>query len=334
MAQQADVRHDFHVYCDNRHRSLNRCLDLRGGMDSVSRQVRCCEGESMDATVKEFLARRQASWHRSHIYFQELWNDYLSAGLANKHFVSELTSGSDPKFAQRVWEMRLARHLKACGHNITSQSEGEPDFRFEQDGVVVWVEAVSPECGGDLSRATPTNDMTSLQQQILLRWTTALDAKWKKGIEYRQKGVVKPEDAYVIAIDGSQLGRLPLAHGASRRPYIVEAVFAVGPLAFIFDTETGRLGGTTNTVRFETENRNKALVRTEAFLNPVYAGVSGVITCVPPMFSEAILPIQVAYNPLADIALKPGVFGPSAEEWTAELVGTDAEGQDWDLKRL
>ncbi len=288
----------------------------------------------MDASVKEFLKKRQASHPRSLVYYEELWNGHLSAGLANKHFVSELTSGSDPKFFQRMWEMLLARHLKACGHTITSRPEGEPDFRFEQDGVVAWVEAVSPERGPDLSCDPPTTGMTVPHNETLLRWTTAFDAKLKKGIKYRRKGVIKPEDAYVIAIDGSQLGWFPLAHGASRMPYIVEAAFAMGPLAFKIDNETGRFAGTTATVSFATENRNKAPVRTDVFLNPTYAGISGVIGCVPPMFSEAILPIQVAYNPLAGIALKRGVFGPSAEEWTAELVSTDADGQDWDLKRL
>lgn len=288
----------------------------------------------MDASVKGFLAKRQASHPRSLAYYEGLWNGHLSAGLANKHFVSEFTSGSNPKFFQRVWEMLLARHLKACGHDITSRPEGEPDFRFEQDGAVIWVEAVSPEPGPDLSCEPPTTGTTVPHKEILLRWTTAFDAKWKKGIEYRCKGVIKPEEAYVIAIDGSQLGWFPLAHGSSRMPNIVEAAFAMGPLAFKIDNETGRFAGTTYTVRFATENRNNAPVRTEAFFNPAYAGVSGVIACVPPMFSEAVLPIQVAYNPLAEVALKRGVFGLSAEEWTAELASADADGEDWILKQL
>ena len=238
------------------------------------------------------------------------------------------------KFHQRVWEMLLARHLKACGHDITSRPEGEPDFRFEHDGVVIWVEAVSPECGPDLSCEPPTTGTTVPHKEILLRWTTAFDAKWKKGIEYRRKGVIKPKEAYVIAIDGSQLGWFPLANGSSQKPYIVEAAFAMGPLAFKIDNESGRFDGTTYTVRFATENRNNAPVRTEAFFNPTFANVSGVIGCVPPMSSEALLPIQVAYNPLAEVALKSGVFGRSAEEWTAELDSTDADGQNWILKQL
>jgi len=293
-----------------------------------------CNDASMDASVKDFLAKRLASDPKSKAYYESLWNGHLSAGLANKHFVSEFTSGSTPKFFQRVWEMLLARHLRACSHVITSRPEGEPDFRFEQGGLVIWVEAVSPESGPDLSCEPPTTGTIVPHKEILLRWTTAFDAKWKMGIEYRRKGVIKPEEAYVIAIDGSQLSRFPLPHGSSRMPYIVEAVFAMGPLAFKIDNKTGRFAGTAYTVRFVISNRNNAAVRTEAFFNQAYAGISGVIGCVPPMFSEAILPIQVAYNPLAEVALKRGLFGLSAEEWTAELASADADGQDWILKQL
>ncbi len=288
----------------------------------------------MDQRVKAFLAKRQASNPRALAYYTSLWDGHMAAGLVNNHFVSELTSGSDPKFFQRVWEMLLARHLTACGHDITSSPEGEPDFCFEHAGVVVWVEAVSPEPGPDLSRNPPTTGRNVPHRETLLRWTTALDAKWKKGSAYRRDGVVKPQDAYVIAIDGSQLGWFPLAHGHSRMPYLVEATFAMGPLAFEINTTTGAFVGTSPTVSFSTANRNNSPVRTEPFFNRNYSNVSAVIGCVPPMFCESILPIQVAYNPLADVSLKPGCFGQSAEEWTAELVGTDAEGQDWKLRRL
>lgn len=279
------------------------------------------EKNRWDTSVKSFLAKRLASHPRSLAYYNDLWNGHFAAGLVNKHFVSEFTNGSDPKFFQRVWEMLLGRHLQACGHTITSCPEGEPDFRFENDGVAIWVEAVSPEPGQDLSCEPPKTGMTVPHKETLLRWTTAFDAKWKKGIEYRRKGIIKPTDAYVIAIDGSQLGWFPCALGASiQMPYIVEATFAMGPLAFELDNATGRFVGTTATVSFVTQNRNNASVRTEAFFSRDYAGVSSVIACVPPMFSEAVLPIHVVYNPLANVALKKGVFGVSAEEWTAKLI--------------
>jgi hypothetical protein len=52
-----------------------------------------------------------------------------AAGLAGDHFVNELASGSKTKLSQRVWEMLLGQHLVACGHDITTRPEGEPDYR-------------------------------------------------------------------------------------------------------------------------------------------------------------------------------------------------------------
>lgn len=296
---------------------------------------------SWDKRVKAFFEARWRASPRVFAYYAGLWDGHLAANLVNEHFVSELTGGLTHKFHQRVWEMLLARHLTACGHKVSSGEGGAPDFRFENNGTVVWVEAISPQPGPDLPPEWVTHDPARLDatvgtvphQEILLRWTTAFDAKSKKGTDYRGKNVVGPEEAYVIAIDGCQLGKIPLAHGISRLPYVVEATFAMGPLAFVYDSDTGRFKGTSQTVRPVTENRNKAPVRTEPFFNPAYSGVSAVIGCAAPMFSDAILPIQVAYNPLAKVSLAPGLFGRAAEEWTAEPAGAYNEAQEWDLKR-
>ena len=294
-----------------------------------------------DQRVKAFLSERWASRPRALAYYTGLWEGHLSAGLANDHFVSEFTGGTDYVFFQRVWEMLLARHLRACGHNISSSPEGEPDFRLEHNGVVVWIEAVSPQPGPDLTPDYPASGETVPHKEMLLRWTTAFDAKWKKGSAYRLNGVIKPQDAYVIAIDGSQLSKFPLAHGASRTPYIVEATLGVGPLAFMLDNTTNRFLGTTLTVRYSIDNKNKSPVKTERFFSRCCSGVSAVIGFSAPLFPDStlpmpdpILPIQVSYNPLADVALKPNSFGASAEEWIAELVASDAEGQDWEVRRL
>ena len=45
----------------------------------------------------------------------------------------------------------VARHLDARGHKLTCLGRG-PDFRFEHDGVTVWVEAIAPEPRGKTKR--------------------------------------------------------------------------------------------------------------------------------------------------------------------------------------
>ncbi|RJT30820.1 hypothetical protein D3227_29930 [Mesorhizobium waimense] len=289
----------------------------------------------MHHRVIDFLEKRYQSQPGRLKYFSELWDAHRSAGLANKHFAMELTSGDGAKFAQRVWEMLLARHLAACGHNITSRPEGQPDFRFEHGGRAIWVEATSPEPGPDLPRGLPFTGSIVPHSQRLLRWTAALAAKSKKGVEYRRKNVVKPDDAYVIAIDGGQLGWHPLTHGASQMlPYVAEASLAIGPLAFRVDEETGRFLGTMVTVMPATFNHNNASVPTAVFFDPNYSHISALIGCVPPEVAVPKLPVQIVYNPLADVTLAPGLFGNAAEEWTAKVVARGADWQDWDIIRI
>lgn len=295
-----------------------------------------------DQRVRSFIASRLHTWPRAQAYYLELWRHHLNAELAGEHFVKEFTSGDDGKFSQRVWEMHLGRHLIACGLSVTSAPEGEPDFRFVHNGVVVWVEAVSPLPGPDLPMSWLKHDpaqriseaFTVPHEAMLLRWTTAFDAKAKQGAKYRKDGVVKDTDAYVIAIDGNQLSKIPLAHGHSRLPYIVEVAMAIGPLAFKFHAESGKLEGVEQTLRFAVEKKNCSLVPTEPFFRPDYAGVSAVLGCCAPMFGEPILPVQIAYNPLAIAPLLSGVLGRDAEEYVATLCEENEAGREWELKRL
>jgi hypothetical protein len=74
--------------------------------------------------------------------------------------------------------------------------------------------------------------------------------KWQKLQDYRRKGIVGPEDAYIIAVSGVQLGVIAMDHGISRLPLAAETVFPVGPLAVILNMETHRIEGSRVSERF------------------------------------------------------------------------------------
>ncbi|CEG09723.1 hypothetical protein BN961_03153 [Afipia felis] len=177
--------------------------------------------------------------------------------------------------------MLLARHLHAQGHAIACPNGG-PDFCFDDRGVRVWVEAVAPEPKGLPAEWLDPN-FTGVRsfphEDILLRWTSAIDAKWKKLQHYRNKGIVRPTDAYVIAVNGCQLSVFPETRGISQMPFGVEAVFPVGPLAYRINRETHKFEETFISERFHLVNRNNAKVPTTPFIDPTYAGVSALIGC-------------------------------------------------------
>jgi len=65
------------------------------------------------------------------------------------------------------------------------------------------------------------------EEQIVLRYTAALDAKHQKYIQYTNKehgSVIEKSDSYIIAVNGSKAGD----YSSDEIPYIVQAVFPFG----------------------------------------------------------------------------------------------------------
>ena len=296
--------------------------------------------QGWDRRVEAFFDGREEElfWRKDH--YRELWKAHRDAELASSHFVSELTSGRESRFRQRVWEMALGQHLIECGHHVTSRPDGEPDFRIEVGGRVIWIEAVSPEpVGLPVDWTTWKVDQPNSAGLVpfagmLLRYTTALNAKHNKGLKYRETGIVRPEDAYVVAIDQSQINRLPDLNGLSRKPFVAEAVFALGPWALEIDTASRKVGRSFQTVAQVIRNKNNAAVPTDLFYRPEYSGMTAVLGCHPLGSAGRLLPLKVAHNPLADAPIGLGTLGNLAEEWQATLLKQDVDGnQDWELRR-
>ncbi|MEH2562374.1 Arm DNA-binding domain-containing protein [Bradyrhizobium sp. AZCC 2289] len=80
-------------------------------------------------------------------------------------------------------------------------------------------------------------------------------------------------DAYIIAIDGCQLG-WPDARGTTQLPFGVETVFPVGPLRYELNPDTAKIKGKSISERFVIINQNGKPVATTPFVDPVYAGVA------------------------------------------------------------
>jgi type I restriction enzyme S subunit len=295
------------------------------------------KADGMNRDVVAFLDRQFPNCPGYKASLLSRWQTYLALGLPNAHFVSEFTSGKTESVFQRAWEMMLALHLNAQGHQLTSPDHG-PDFRFEHRGLTVWVEAVSPEPKGvpaDWMEGPKPNEFkvgTFPHNEILLRWTAALKEKWEKLGKYRKAGIVRDTDAYVIAINGCQLGALPMNHGISRFPFAVEAVYCVGPVAVPIDTETGRIGKSFVTEQTNILNANASPVPTSLFVDPVYAGVSAVIACSMDRSSEASVPVDVVHNHFASVRIPERILGSAGDEWVADAVGT--AGEEIELRRL
>jgi len=266
-----------------------------------------------------------------------LWTDYLTAGLAQDHFVRELTKGEDGPFFQRIWEMMLGRHLLVCGYEVTSpHQDRHPDFRCVMNGLVLWVEATCITSGQDAALAPDADWLCSSgyvpHDKILLRWTNALNSKIKQAKAQRAAGIIDTGDAYVIAINGGLIAAGNYGFGASRRPFVVEATLAVGELQFSYDRKTLAFKGAEHRVRTHLLKENKSPVPTTAFYDMKNAGISAVVGCGTLRVEASTLPLLVAHNPHADSPLAPNRLGPETQEWSAVLTGKDAEATYWEIR--
>jgi hypothetical protein len=264
-----------------------------------------------------------------------LWEKYASLGLPNLHFVSELASGRSEVVLQRVWEMMLARHLDALGYNVTTSDEG-PDFRIEHEGKTIWIEAVCPEPKGipqdwlDGPKPGEFKVGNVPHTEVLLRWTAAIKEKRDKLEGYRKKGIVGPDDAYVIAVNGCQLGALPLGHGVSQFPYAVEAVYPAGPIAIPVDKATGAFGTPFVSNRPKVDTAKGKPVPTTLFLDEANDGVGAIVAFSKDRSYDSLLPLDVVHNHFSKTPVPKGLFGAQVEEF-----GTEADEQGGiDVKKL
>jgi hypothetical protein len=255
-----------------------------------------------------------------------LWEKYKELGLPNKHFVSELSSGKKEALLQRVWEMMLARHLDGLGYKVTTADEG-PDFRIEYDGKTIWVEAICPLPKGvrqDYVEAPKPGEFKVgdvPHDEVLLRWTAAINEKRRKLDSYRQKGIVGADDAYVIAVNGCQLGSMAIDRGVSQAPYALEAVYPAGPISVPVSKTTGAFGTPYVSLRPQIKTAKGEIVRTTVFLEKENAGVSATVSFSGDRSEEAVLPVDVVHSHVANVSIPKGFFGPKAEEWGPEPDG-------------
>ncbi len=141
--------------------------------------------------------------------------DFVRSGLADSNFTKELCSDSEENFWPRVSEALLFRHLRDMGLALEERPQAAgPDFLLVKNGKRIWIEVTCPsptDIPEDWLKAEGGSEFP--HKQILLRWTSAIKDKAEKllgksdGSEkgYIEKGIVAPEDAYVIAINSCRL---------------------------------------------------------------------------------------------------------------------------------
>lgn len=247
--------------------------------DHTSSIASCLErhfpGEGRPALVREAL----------------LWacDEFAASGLADRKFEIELMDDSDDKFWSCISEALVYKRLRDKVVTSRSNVGVGPDFLLQVGQKRVWVEVICPAPTGvpadwlDIQ----IGQVTSMPHEaILLRWTAAIKEKTDKLVGsfdgrvrgYLEKGIVAPEDIYVIAVNGCRLRHGPFSAllGISQFPYAAEAVFPIGPYQVRVDCDMLEPIVASHEQRFSIKKPKGALVPTYAFLDPRFKPVSAV----------------------------------------------------------
>jgi hypothetical protein len=270
----------------------------------------------------------------------EICQWYIDAGLGDADANLRLASADDATYWQQLSEVLVANELVQAGLAPSRKPSG-PDFLIEHGGRRVWIEVVCPEPKGiPTDWLTPTEEVVSLpHEQIILRWTSAIKEKFEKltgklgrpETGYLAKGVVAPDDGYVIAVNGRLLrDRFPQIFGISQYPFAVEVTLAVGPFSIHIDRDTLKTTWSGLQHRPLVQKPNGAMVPADTFFDPAYVPVSGVWAT---DFDENVLfgaskPSILAHNHAASNPL-PALLLPAESEYRA-TVGTE----DYSIDRV
>ena len=254
--------------------------------------------------------------------------------IAARGFVEQLWAEGHPyvdgRFRDRArddllpcfWELYIAAYLNRLSeplipwHARRCKDDG-PDLQVGQ--VQYWIEATAPSSGSGPD-AIPPVSYGRMQpvpgEAIILRIRSALAEKLRKLRTYLRKGTVRPGEPFLLAINGRALR---FGNTSGSLPWVVSAVFPLGEESITINTQTGQVVRRCFEKRLAIEKASGATVTTNCFLDPAFAGISGIL------FSNANpdnphpelgFDFTIVHNPLATAPFARGKLTCWEEYWS------------------
>lgn len=270
-------------------------------------------------------------------FLENLWTQFRS--YADCDFLPAIRKEGD--FYQRLWELHLGGTLLRKGYDLAKVGKKGPDFLVTLDHKKAWIEAITPKAG-TTKDAVPLLRWNSVEAQeipetqILLRFTNAIDEKWKKYKKYSEEGIISPDDCYIIAISWSDrcYSRTPLRTNSV--PYIIRAVLPYGTEIASFNKGSDDSSEIFSLYREQIEKTEGSPISTNIFLREEYSGISAIIYSEENLtnFPDINIPENLGksflylHNPLAKNKLPIGAFKFCKEYWYS-LGERKLKSKDW-----
>lgn len=274
--------------------------------------------------IRKNLANQFPGNSTAQEHFGDLLIAYQDSGLAPPNLRQEMATGDEQKLWACIWEAMLYRHFANLGFEFRrdrtfASGQNGPDLGLIHKNNTIWIEAAVPKPEGlssewlDPSKPGEFRVLTMPHEEMLLRWTSVLRDKNGQLKRRLANNVVKGDEAYVVAIHSGRLSYFPAEdYGISQMPFVVEAVFPIGPIAVRLTREGQLAGSSFHTRRHSVTKPTGAQVSTDNFLNPEYAGISAAIGCSRRDMRDGNLHLIMAHNPLAT-PLPVGLLGAEME---------------------
>lgn len=267
---------------------------------------------------------------------------FLRSGHADPQFLSAFCDTREHEFWSRLSEALVAQRLEGkVFEKAKSPGEG-PDLLLRHEGRRIWIEVVCPEpvdVPAEWLDPQPLLGHSLPQSELLLRWTTAIYAKANrlcctrgKGKGYLERGIVRADDAYVIAVNACRLRSGPFSSliGISQFPFAAEAVFPIGPYQVRIDPDSHEIVDRGHQLRPHVSKPNGADVPTQMFLDAENRAVSAIWAV---DFNGGVAcgnhePSFVVHNPMASNPVPVG-FLPADADYVATR-----DGDDYELRKI
>lgn len=257
-------------------------------------------------------------------FVEEMWQKY--APYAEPDFQKDAAI----QFHSKTWEMHLGCIFLDHDLQLLKKTRKEgPDIHLLIRDRSVWVEAIALESGSGDDAIPEIKEGVADDvpvDKIKLRLTGAIKEKFHKYNTYKDKGIISPDDYYVIAVNG---GMFPSKRSGGTIPFIVSSVLPFGDLEVVFDKKSGEIVDSYYLCRDSIKKGSGAKVPTNIFEDSIYSGISGVLYSLANVVDrpENIgSEVEYIHNPHADNKLSLGTFRFGHEWW---VEGNVLKSKKW-----
>ncbi|MBI4164986.1 MAG: hypothetical protein HY508_04550 [Acidobacteria bacterium] len=226
------------------------------------------------------------------------------------------------------WELQLAHAVKSAGKNLVPRkslaykNNKGPDL-FAADYPGIWFEAVVVKCGTgpDALQYPEVMKVYSYNPDgVVLRLRSVIRDKSKQIQEYIAAGIIKPDQAAVIAISGVTL---PHRHSGIFPPEIVRSVYPVNNPVIEISRATMAVTDSYVEYRDRVKKSLGAEVETDIFLNPEFSHISAVLFDESDWVNPPSPPgvgFKLVHNSMATTPVPDGWFPVGDEYWWRDGV--------------